>query len=671
MSTRNLLSGLSEKFRKLRSLINDHAGKVSTSVAAILMLSGCGGGGGGGGSSGPNNPNNAPTATSHATVAAVEDTPSTVTVGSLKTHLVDADNDALTLVSITPTTTHGGTVTLSVDGTTVTIATPENFYGADYASARFTDNHGGIVDLPIDINVANTADAPSAPDLNLAAVAESATNAPTTYILTQDVILGGATSPDGGDLHVYQVTDPTNGGVTTANVDGSFTITMPAYWDGATSVIADIYETIPAPAGIGANVSAKVGTLLAWMPRKDESGLMSDASPDALAHDVSTYVNQSRLGRRINLTVNHANHSPTGNNAVLALDPALFTLAKTINVRTACAVSDPDTARHGDTVALSILANGANGTATIVGNNLTYAPAAGKSGTDQVVIRLTDSVLPNPGTRDVTIDVTGIDTMPPALSNPSYSTAAWTKNDVTVTITSDKIFTAPATWNYALVAGVPTYTHLATANGNGTFDTVDAAGAPVTKAWAVTNIDKVVPAVSVPTYHLNADNTNDVTIAIAVDHAYKQPVTVTAGWTLSAPIAIGGQFLYTATKTYVADSAVGETFTATDDLGLASSQPVTVDIPTIKVTQDFTALTTKGLAGVGSLTLNENVVGAVTVKFIDQSTGLQAATGSIARVADANLKKIALNWTAPTCDDVAVEITVNGVIITTDPFPLF
>jgi len=48
------------------------------------------------------------------------------------------------------------------------------------------------------------------------------------------------------------------------------------------------------------------------------------------------------------------------------------------------------------------------GTTTVSVNNVTYTPANGKTGTDTVVLRISDG---NGGAKDVTVTVDGVDTM--------------------------------------------------------------------------------------------------------------------------------------------------------------------------------------------------------------------------------------------------------------------
>ena len=178
--------------------------------------------------------------------------------------------------------------------------------------------------------------------------------------------------------------------------------------------------------------------------------------------------------------------------------------------------------------------------------------------------------------RETPLTVSNIDSVPPVLSAPAYSTIAPTNQPVTVAVTCAENLAAPSGWTKSgPAAGVYAYSRSFAANASGTFTLTDAAGNATDAAYAVSNIDTTAPAVSAPAYNWNPDNSVDATIVITLDRFYQQPLTIPAGWTLSAPIELGGKFVYTVTKRYIADSAENVTFT--DSLGNGTTVHVSVN----------------------------------------------------------------------------------------------
>jgi len=83
--------------------------------------------------------------------------------------------------------------------------------------------------------------------------------------------------------------------------------------------------------------------------------------------------------------------------------------AKTFDWKTLSSATDSD----GHSLSATIKTQGSKGTSSIDGDNITYTPSANKEGSNSIVITITDTL---GGAKDITITVTGIDTVPPTIS---------------------------------------------------------------------------------------------------------------------------------------------------------------------------------------------------------------------------------------------------------------
>ncbi len=95
------------------------------------------------------------------------------------------------------------------------------------------------------------------------------------------------------------------------------------------------------------------------------------------------------------------NHAPTAND--FTYGTAVAHSAQTFSWLTLSSATDA----NGDTMSATVQTNGTKGTAVVSGNNITYTPTANKSGTDTVVVTISDG---NGGTKNITITLNSIDT---------------------------------------------------------------------------------------------------------------------------------------------------------------------------------------------------------------------------------------------------------------------
>ena len=100
------------------------------------------------------NVNRVPVAVNNA-MAIVENTTNSVATGKLIYNDSDPDGDALTVISVSATSTNGGLVVLG--GTQITYTPPPGFTGADRFSYIISDGRGGLATADVEVFVASGA----------------------------------------------------------------------------------------------------------------------------------------------------------------------------------------------------------------------------------------------------------------------------------------------------------------------------------------------------------------------------------------------------------------------------------------------------------------------------------------------------------------------------------
>lgn len=115
-----------------------------------------------------------------------------------------------------------------------------------------------------------------------------------------------------------------------------------------------------------------------------------------------------------------SNSAPTAND--FTYGTAIGSAAKTFSWKTLSGATDAD----GDALSATITANGAKGTCAIAGDNLTYTPAASKTGGDSCTIQVSDG---RGGTVSKVASVTDIDTeAPTATASPNVAAGTYTSD---------------------------------------------------------------------------------------------------------------------------------------------------------------------------------------------------------------------------------------------------
>jgi len=255
----------------------------------------------------------------------------------------DADGDTLTVTPATLTTAQGGSVELLANGDfTYTPAT--DFNGQDSFTYTVTDGNGGSDTATVTLDIAPVNDAPLAAD--------------DVFILDEDTVLSGNLLVDNG-----------NGADT--DVDGD--------------ILAVVAETITTAAGGTVDILANGD--FTYTPAANFNGA------DSFSYTLDDGNGGTAVGN-VSLTVNPVNDAPVANDDALVTDEDT---AAVVNVLT----NDSDA--DNDTLAISAVTNGANGTVTHDGTAVTYTPNANFFGEDSFTYTVSDG---NGGFDTATVNVT-------------------------------------------------------------------------------------------------------------------------------------------------------------------------------------------------------------------------------------------------------------------------
>ncbi|SHJ18754.1 delta-60 repeat domain-containing protein [Malonomonas rubra DSM 5091] len=363
-------------------------------------------------------------ATITVTVAAINDAPAsspdTVETteevgggGTLPASDVDADTLTFILVDL-PT---NGTVDLDALTGAYTYTPNFDFYGADSFTYKVND---GVVDSAVStvsITVTNVNDAPVA----------SAGNASIQEDTTLNGTLPVGSDADGDSLTYLLVTGATNGSVT-VNLDGSYSYTPTADFNGADSFAYKVSDGVVDSAAAqidltitsvnDAPISAD-GTLVTSQDVANSNMLTgSDIDGDSLTFSVvaqatsgavvidnaatgaytytpnTGYVGSDSFSFKVNdgtvdsstsvvtITVTGVNSAPTSTSATIN------TVEDVVSAGVTPVVMDADA---GDTHTFTIETQPLGGTANVIGNQLIYDPTSDFNGADSFTFRATDS----------------------------------------------------------------------------------------------------------------------------------------------------------------------------------------------------------------------------------------------------------------------------------------
>jgi hypothetical protein len=268
-----------------------------------------------------------------------------------------------TLTITAKTNGANGTVAITGGGTGVTYTPNANFFGTDTFTYTISDGNGGSDTATVTVTVTNVNDPPDA-------VNDAATVAEDSGANAINVLANDSFAPDAGEtLTITAVTQGTNGSVAITGGGTGLTYTPNANYFGSDSFTYTISD------GNGGTDTATVS-----------------------------------------ITVTNVNDDPTANDdtATMAEDSG----ATAINVL----ANDSFAPDAGETLTISSVTQGANGSVTITGGGtgLTYNPNANFFGTDSFTYTITDG---NGGfdTATVTVTVTPVNDAPVANAGPDQT----------------------------------------------------------------------------------------------------------------------------------------------------------------------------------------------------------------------------------------------------------
>ena len=375
-----------------------------------------------------------------------EDTPLNIPQGTLIGNDTDADGDPLSILSVSATSSNGGTVSLSSG--TVTYTPAANFNGTDTFTYIVTDGLGGTDIATVTVTVTPVNDAPVATDDAQTTSENVALNIPAATLLANDTDVDGdtlsitavsPTSANGGtlaliggiitytpavgftgtDTFTYTVDDG-NGLTDTATVSVSvnaFGNTAPVATDdtiGSTPEDTPLTITAATLLANDTDVDGDILSITAVSPTSTNGGTLvllpgGDISYTPPANytgiDTFTYTVDDGNGGTDTTTVTINVTPPVNDDPVANDDTVTTTQDVPLNIASATLLAN-DTDVDGDTLSVSsvsaVSANGGTVSLNIVSGQITYTPPAGFSGSDTFTYTAADG---NGGTDTATVTV--------------------------------------------------------------------------------------------------------------------------------------------------------------------------------------------------------------------------------------------------------------------------
>ncbi|MDP1569776.1 MAG: Ig-like domain-containing protein [Vicinamibacterales bacterium] len=322
--------------------------------------------------------------------------------------------------------------------------------------------------------------------------------------------------------------------------------------------------TYTVTAGPSSGTVTLAGNVATYTPAANYFG------PDSFTFEVNDGNGGTSFGT-IAVTVTPVNDAPV-------FDDQTATTPEDTPVDVTLIASDVD----GDPLTFTITGGPANGTAVLVGNVLTYTPAADFHGTDTVTVQVSDGQ-GGVTTATVTIIVTPVNDAP-VIADQSVTTPEDTPIDVPLGATdvdgdtlAYTITSGPANGTVAIVDGVLTYTPAPNFNGTDSVTVEVSDGAGGTATATITIIVAPVddpPSVSDQTVTTPEDT--PIAIAIGASHPDGNPLSyaIVSGPAHGTAVLTGGSIDYTP----AADFHGTDTFTVlvTDDKGGSATATITI-----------------------------------------------------------------------------------------------
>lgn len=174
------------------------------------------------------------------------------------------------------------------------------------------------------------------------------------------------------------------------------------------------WQVLPATSPAPTPAALKSGGTSVALTANVAASVPASGLATGTAH-VAYFVAEDSIGN-LQTAVSSVNFTTSANSAPTANDftygTAIGSTAKTGNWKTLSGALDAD----GDALTASVKTQGTKGTVTVSGDNFTYTPTAGQTGSDSFVLTVSDG---NGGTRDVTVTVNGINFTPTITGVPA------------------------------------------------------------------------------------------------------------------------------------------------------------------------------------------------------------------------------------------------------------
>ena len=557
-----------------------------------------------------------------------EDTPVSITLtGS------DADSDPMTF-SVVEQPLHG---TLTGTAPDLTYTPAANYDGAD--SFTFTASDGTVNSDPATVSIDVTAvnDKPVCTGPYASSGAEEATqggslscadidSASLTYAKTGDPNFGSATvdmngdwtytpaaNYDGADSFTFTASDGTldsdtatvsidvtavndspvaNAQSVTTNEDTAKAITLVG-----TDVDLDTltYTVVTGPAH--GTLSSGTGAARTYTPAANYSG------PDSFTFRVNDGLLNSTTAT-VSITVSAVNDAPVAN-----------AQSVTTNEDTAKAITLTGSDVEGSALTYTIVTGPTHGTLTGTAPDLTYTPAANYDGADSFTFTASDGTLDS-DTATVSIDVTAVNDSPVANAQSVTTNEDTAKaitlvgTDVDLDTLTYTVVTGPAHGTLSSGTGAArTYTPAANYSGPDSFTfrvndgLLNSTTATVSITVSAVNDAPVANAQSVTT---NEDTAKAITLTGSDVEGSALTYTIVTGPTHGTLTGTAPDLTYTPAANY--DGADSFTFTASDG---------TLDSDTATVSIDVTAVNDSPVANAQSVTTNEDTAKAITLVGTD------------------------------------------------------
>jgi DNA/RNA endonuclease G (NUC1) len=667
--------------------------------------------------------NDAPVATDDSTTTNED---SAVTVNVLSNDS-DVDGDSLTVSAVTQGT-HGAVVN---NGANITYSPALNYNGIDSFTYTTSDGHGGTATATVSVTINAVNDAPVATD-------DSATTNEDTAVAV--IVLSNDSDVDGDSLTVSAVTNGSNGSVVNNGSDvtyspalnfhgtDSFTYTVSDGHGGTATATVSVTVTSVNDAPVANNDSATTNedTAVTVSVLSNDSDVDGDSltisavtngsngsvinngsdvsySPNANFHGTDTFtytISDSHGGTStasVSVTVTSVNDAPVANNdsATTNEDTAL-----TINVLT----NDSDV--DGDSLTVSAVTNGSNGSVVNNGSDLTYSPNANFHGTDSFTYTITDGH-GGTATANVSVTINAVNDAPVANSD-----TATTNEDTAVNVnvlTNDSDVDGDSLSVSAVTQGTHgavtnngtsvTYTPAANFNGSDSFSYTisDGNGGTATANVSVTvNAVNDAPVANNDSATTNEDTAVSVNVLSNDSDVDNEPLTINAvtqgghgsvttdgssvSYLPAADFNGSDSFTYTISDGHggTATASVSVTINAVNDAPVANTDStttsedtaVTVDVLTNDSDVDGDSLTVTGVTqgSHGSVTTNGTTVtyspaanfngtDSFTYTISDGHGGTATASVSVT-INAVNDAPVANSDTATTNEDTAVNVNV-------------